>query len=591
MRRVVVKARIARVKLGSRATDAHIRYLQRDGTTRDGERGRLYAAETDAADGDTFTKRGREDRHQFRFIVAPEDGDRLSDLRTFTRDVMRQMEEDLGTRLDWVAVDHFNTGHPHSHVVVRGRDDLGKDLIIAQDYITDGMRQRAQERATLELGPETDLELRAKLEAEVVAERFTRIDRAMIAEADEGVLDMRPETGQVQANFDRTLRIGRLQTLERYGLATQSEPGLWALSERLEAIMRDLGERNDIIKAINRALADRGEERAPGSFVPHGEEAQTPITGRVIDKRLTDELGDRIGLIIDGIDGRVHHVASRDPAAVEEAKIGAIVEVSRAPSQRPADRNIAIVATGTGVYRPRAHRKMLEAASARVRGGDYEAFVDTHVRRLEALRRAGIVERSSADCWLIPEDFEVRARAYDAGRGRTTSIRVLSGCDLNQQVKSDGATWLDRRLVGRDKSPLAMSGFGVEVREALDRRVDELVRQGHASRTIDGAWRPRANLIATLQQQEVERAGRKLAAQRGLAFAPVEERQTVRGKLVGSTQLASGRFAMIDNGLGFSLVPWRPVLENKIGREVMGMMRGEDISWQFGRGRTLGIGI
>jgi type IV secretory pathway VirD2 relaxase len=162
-RRVVVKARIVRLKFSSRAADAHIRYLQRDGTTRNGERGRLYGAETEGADGDTFTKPSREDRRQFRFIVAPEDGDRLSDLRTFTRDVMRYMEEDLGTRLDWVAVDHFNTGHPHSHVVVRGRDDLGKDLIIAQDYITDGMRQRAQERATLELGPETDLELRASL--------------------------------------------------------------------------------------------------------------------------------------------------------------------------------------------------------------------------------------------------------------------------------------------------------------------------------------------------------------------------------------------------------------------------------------------
>src|SRR5215467_10479739 len=143
MRRVVVKARIVRLKASSRAADAHVRYLQRDGTTRDGERGRLYGANTDRSDGKDFIERGREDRHQFRFIVAPEDGDRLSDLRAFTRDVMRQMAEDLGTRLDWVAVDHFNTGHPHSHVVVRGRDDLGKDLIIAQDYITDGMRQRA----------------------------------------------------------------------------------------------------------------------------------------------------------------------------------------------------------------------------------------------------------------------------------------------------------------------------------------------------------------------------------------------------------------------------------------------------------------
>ena len=80
-------------------------------------------------------ERGREDRHQFRFNVAPEDGDRLSNLRAFTRDVMRQMADDLRTRLDWVAVDHFNTGHPHSHVVIRGKDDTGKDLIIAQDYI------------------------------------------------------------------------------------------------------------------------------------------------------------------------------------------------------------------------------------------------------------------------------------------------------------------------------------------------------------------------------------------------------------------------------------------------------------------------
>lgn len=231
MRRIVVKARIVRSRLGSKGADAHLRYLQRDGTDREGERGRLYGSEIDAVDGREFLERGREDRHQFRFIVAPEDGDRLSDLRAFTRDVMRQMEEDLGTRLDWAAVDHFNTGHPHSHVVIRGKDETGKDLIIAQDYITDGVRLRAQELATLELGPETDLELRSKLTLEIAAERFTRIDRAMLAEAGEGMLDLRPETGQVRADFDRTLRIGRLQVLARYGLAKESEPGVWKLSD------------------------------------------------------------------------------------------------------------------------------------------------------------------------------------------------------------------------------------------------------------------------------------------------------------------------------------------------------------------------
>jgi type IV secretory pathway VirD2 relaxase len=413
LRRVVVKARIVRLKRGSKGADAHLRYLQRDGTTREGERGRLYGPETDAADGKEFVERGREDRHQFRFIVAPEDGDRLTNLRGFTRDVMGQVEQDLGTVLEWVAVDHFNTGHPHSHVVIRGKDETGKDLIIAQDYITDGVRLRAQERATLELGPESDLELRQKLSAEITAERFTRIDRAMIAEAQESVLDLRPEAGQLRADFDHTLRVGRLQTL-----------------------------RGDIVKAINRALTARGEERAFGSYVLHGEQASSSIVGRVIGKGLTDELGERLGLIVDG---GVHHVAVGEAAAVEEAKIGTIVEIApSAAHPRPADRNIAALARDSGEYHPRAHRAMAKAAGLRIPGGDYESYIQSHVRRLEALRRAGIVERIDADHWRIPDDFERRATDFDAQRRGRMTIRLLSNLDLESQIGADGATWLDR---------------------------------------------------------------------------------------------------------------------------------------------------
>jgi type IV secretory pathway VirD2 relaxase len=532
----------------------------------------------------------RGDRHQFRFIVAPEDGDRLSDLRAFTRDVMRQMDQDLGTRLDWVAIDHYNTGHPHSHVIVRGRDDQGKDLIIAQDYITDGVRLRAQERVTLELGPETDLELRGKLQAEVSAERFTRIDRALLGEAQDGVLDLRPNAGQVRADFDRALRIGRLQTLERYGLAKETEPGMWNLSQRLEPTMRALGERGDIVKAINRALAVRSQARSPDAFSLHGDQPATPIIGRLIDKQLADELDDSVSVVIDCTDGRVHHVALREASAAEQAPLGAIVEVGRAPSQRPADRNIAEVARGTGVYRSSEHRALAEASNVRAPGGDYDAYVGAHIRRLEALRRAGIVERLDADRWLIPEDFEARAAAYEGDRGRNTRLRVLCAYDLDRQVTSHGATWLDRQLIGRDRSSLANGGFGAEVRYALEQRTDELVRQGHASRTAQGQLRLNADLIGTLTRQEVERTGKQLAAQRGLPFQPIHEGQTVRGKLVGSAQLASGRFAMIDDALGFSLVPWRPVLEKEIGRQVMGVMGGGDISWQLGRAIGLGIG-
>ena len=120
-----------------------------------------------------------------------------------------------------------------------------------------------------------------------------------------------------------------------------------------------------------------------------------------------------------------------------------------------------------------------------------------------------------------------------------------------RQRRIDGPPrlWLDRQLLGRNRSSLATGGFGAEVRQALERRAEELVRQGHVSRTPQGQLRIKADLIGTLTHQEVERVGRHLAAERGLAFQPIREGQAVRVKLVGSAQLVSGRFAMIDDGL------------------------------------------
>src|SRR5579863_10277307 len=585
-RRVIVKARIVRHKLGSAAAAAHLRYLQRDGTTRDGERGRLYGTEQDREDGRAFVERGAEDRHSFRLIVAPEDGDRLADLRGFTRDVMSQMESDLGTRLEWVAVDHYNTGHPHSHVVIRG-----KDLIIAQDYITDGMRLRAEERATLELGPETDLELRDKLQSETVAERFTRIDRAMIEEALDRILDLRPEAGQMRADFDRTLRVARVQTLQRFGLAREVEPGVWALPEKLEPGLRALGERGDIVKAINRALADHGLERAMGQYVLHGEAETQPAIGRVIGKRLVDELGDRVALIVDGVDGRTHYVALGDKAAAEDAPTGSIVEISRAPpGPRPSDRNTAALAADTGIYRPSEHRVTAEAGHVRVPDGDYDGYVASHVRRLEALRRAGIVEYLDADRWSIPANYQARATAHDASQNRRLNLRVLSAYDLDRQIVSDGATWLDRELVSSNRTPLTQAGFGAEVSQALARRKDSLVGQGMATWTPDGGVRAPTDLLSRLERQELARVGPEMAKARGLTFTPVEAGNYVTGKVTGSVTLGSGRFAMIDDGLGFSLVPWQPVLEQRLGRQITGVaMPGGGIDWTFGRSRGVGL--
>jgi hypothetical protein len=147
----------------------------------------------------------------------------------------------------------------------------------------------------------------------------------------------------------------------------------------------------------------------------------------------------------------------------------------------------------------------------RVPGGDYDAYVESHVRRLEALRRAGIVERIDADRWLIPDGFEARAQAYDAGQGRRASMRVLSAYDPDRQVTSDGATWFDRQLVNREPGALAAAGFGAEVQSAMERRKDELIRRGHGWRTPKGSLRAGKDLLPALERREVERVGQKLA--------------------------------------------------------------------------------
>ncbi len=588
VRRVVVKTRYVQRAGKNGKAAAHLRYIQRDGTSRDGERGQLYSANDDRADGEAFLDRGKDDRHQFRFIVSPEDGVDLTNLTEHTRDLMNSIEADLGTRLDWVAVNHYNTGQPHVHVIVNGRDDKGADLVINGDYLANGIRERASELTTLELGPVTEIEQSRKLSAEIDQDRYTRIDRAMTAEANDRFLDLRQEPGDPRRQFNRTLRLRRLAKLEKMGLAAEHAPGVWELGAKLEPALRELGERGDIIRNMHQALKADGLERDPMTFQIHDAALTAPITGRVVDKYLTDEMGENLTLVVDGIDGRTHHVPGIDPALVEDAQIGSIIEVGPAETAgRPSDRTIAAISED-GIYRPSRH---LEQAKfeGRVPGGDYEGYVDSHVRRLEALRRAGIAERIDADQWRIPEDFESRAATYDPGRNRQASIRVVSTVELEKQIGADGATWLDRRLVTPDASELTPAGFGQQVREAMDQRREHHIEQGDATRSREGRILYRRNLLANLRKREVARVGAEMAESKGVPFRAAADGENVSGKFTGAAQLSSGKFAVVEKSHEFTLVPWRPVIDRQLGREVMGVVQGQSVSWQLGRQRGLGI--
>ena len=199
------------------------------------------------------------------------------------------------------------------HILVRGRADDGSDLVISRDYIGSGLRARAGDLVTRELGPRSELEVRRGLEAEVNAERWTRLDRSLAREAGraEGVVDLRPER-DAGADPLREVRIGRMRTLERLGLAEPAGPARWILAPDAEQRLRSLGERGDIIKRLHKTLTKDGVSRAPSSWALEGESHGEPIIGRLIARGLDDELRGTAFAVVDGIDGRVHHLKLPD---------------------------------------------------------------------------------------------------------------------------------------------------------------------------------------------------------------------------------------------------------------------------------------
>ncbi len=510
-RRVVVKARVVRHKGANfRAAPLarHIDYLKRDGVTRDGKDAGLFDAGSDCADSDAFAARCGDDRHHFRFIVSPEDAAELADIRIFTRELMADMTHDLGTRLDWVAVDHWNTDNPHVHILVRGRDDAGKDIVIDRDYIRAGLRSRAVERVTVELGPRSERDIALSIAREVDAERWTSLDRTLQRMADDNgsVVDLRPSaSGYDRPNHSQLL--GRSTKLERLGLVTRVGPATWTLKPSLQETLRDLSIRGDIIKTMHRAMSTRGLHPETGRFALHDQLSGDPIIGRLVDRGLHDELTGSAYAVVDGTDGRTHYLKFDDIDQTSDTRPGGIVELARWRDNRGRDRQ---------------------------------------------------------------------------------SLSVRSDLSLAEQIKAPGATWIDRQLVAREPVETA-GGFGAEVRDALSERSAHLVSEGLARRQGQRFVFAR-DLLDELRSRELSSVAKTIAARTGLEHKQSQPGEHLTGIYRERVTLSSGRFAMIDDGLSFQLVPWRQTLERHLGQAVSGTNNASGgIDWSFTRTRTLGL--
>lgn len=577
-RRAIVKTRLVRLGgKGMGSAQAHLRYIQRDGVTREGAPGELYGRDSDQADGKAFLEKSAGDRHQFRFIVSAEDGAEYPDLKPYVGRLMAQAEQDLGTRLDWVAVDHFNTERPHTHIMLRGVDDRGENLVIAREYIAHGFRERAAELVTLDLGPRTTQEIEARLRHDVDQERLTAIDRRLLRRMD-GSRDVSPADNDA---FQQAIATGRLRKLQAMDLAEPRGDSRWRLADGLEDTLRRMGERGDIIRTMQRELTARRLDRA-GVEQVIATEIGEPIMGRLIHRGLSDELRDRHFVMIDGVDGRVHYVEVGRGDAMPSVPENATVRITAAQSGvTEADRTVdAVARANAGRYSVDLHLRHDPRAS--------EAFASTHVRRLEAMRRAGAgPERHPDGSWTIPDDHLGRAEAYAQRRqrDRPVTLSILSRSPVGDLATIDAPSWIDHELAASNPAAIRDAGFGREVRAAIAARRQWLIEQ-QLVEAGSGLTRLSPDAISALRERELRRAGEGLAEAVGKPFAQVRVGERIEGKIARRLDLESGSYALVERSRDFTLVPWRDVLERNLGKPVSGIMRTDGVSWQFGRGRA-----
>jgi type IV secretory pathway VirD2 relaxase len=494
---------------------------------------------------ETFEQPRPGEAHQFRFIVSPEDASEL-DLTVYVRRLMDRVERDLGRGVEWAAVNHFNTDHPHAHIVVRGVGRDGHELRFDRSYIATGMRWRAQELATEELGPRRDLEIQRVRGKEVSQERFTSLDRELERLADpDGSLKLQspPRPGSA----DRSTLLARLEHLEAMGLAQRPSRSEWVLAASWQSELRELGKRGDILKQIHDAVhgdASRYRIVGRGEPLPQGDErGERLLVGRVAAKGLSDEVKGSLYAVLETASGEAFHVAL-DPRQAESLRAGDLVSfgTKREAAVRPIDRYIAEIAGRSGgVFAP--HTAPADDEETRA------------VRRLRELEGRGLVRSVGPERWAIPPDLiQKLERSGLEGPARERLIIQPIRPSLEEQVRHRGPVWLDRV----DSAALAPSGFGAEVGRALERRRVVLRSVGIAP---DDPQK-----LSKLRELEVRAVGTEMASRMRETFLDrVPDR--FRGRVQGAPEGVP--YVAVSDGTRFVLVPASRELGALVGKQVV----------------------
>lgn len=563
--KTVEQAPIGAVKEATPDPTLAVDYLERGGIA-DQANLTFYDRTSAEVDARAVTASWSGDARHFRMIVSAEDGAALGELKAFIRELMSGFEAKLGTKLEWLAVDHHDTDNPHTHVLIRGRRPDGQDLFIPSQLIASGVREHAQEIVTRVLGP--------RLDADLVKERFNDIGRKAITSLDRELLS----AGRAGAFVpSRTDLVARLERLEGWGLAARRADG-WRLATDLTSRLRSLAERDQV-------------ERLVSSVRPDGEhfrlleaDRTSPVIGELIHVGPVDELDDRLLAVIETGGGELRYARferHQDLAILAGVQPGALISIEpNVPELRPSDEAVARIASRTGgIYSAAGHAELEPLSDRRV--------LEANIRRLEAMRRAGLVERAGNGDFLIGDDHLGNAMTFEERLVARApfSARVVSYWSLSEQIEAQGLTRLDKVLAGQAEGPAGNSRIARDFEHALQQRRLFLIEQGWMREHEIG---PSLQAMRKLATRELEQQARQLAKELGIPVLTYEARQ-VSGIYARRIDLAQGRVALILGERQANLVPWRPALERFAGRQVEGAMRGQGLSWSLARGMGIGL--
>jgi type IV secretory pathway VirD2 relaxase len=297
---------------------AHGRYLARESAAFENDLKPVgFSRETTGMDiaGKLQSWQTAGDQQFWKLIVSPEFGDR-ADLSRLTRELIKQMEKDLGTDLDWVAAEHRNTEHPHVHVVIRGVSDSGEVLRLSRDYVQQGIRGIAADLCTRQLGYRTALDGIEAERREVTEKRLTSIDKRLLREAH----DSAPEPGSRQSAVSRNPAqtglgelarsrtrhdLARLAVLRQMGLAEPTGPNTWRLHRDLEQILRAMQRTADRQRTLTAHGVLMSDERLAIEVLDVRQAIS--VEGRVLVHGQDEQTG-RNYLMLEGTDAKVHFI-------------------------------------------------------------------------------------------------------------------------------------------------------------------------------------------------------------------------------------------------------------------------------------------